>query len=110
MYQHVILPEFFIFKHVLPIEKSAIMRLCLTIHRQSLPITRVMWTGEGLRLGQPTCGENFTISQLLEQVNEAIPLEAEEWGLEDYVVEVRGYECLHFSRIDQILRDEDEVT
>ena len=85
------------------------MRLCLTIHRQGLPITQVVWTA-GLHLGQSTCGESLTISQLLEQVNEVIPLEAEDWGLEDYVVEIRGYECLHFSRLDQILKDEDKVT
>ena len=86
------------------------MRLRLTVHRQSLPITQLLWTAGGLRSGQPTCGESLTISQLLEQVNEVIPLEAEDWGLEDYLVEVQGYECLHFSRLDRILKDEDEVT
>ena len=32
-----------------------------------------------------------------------------QWGLEDYVVEVRGYECLHYMDVDGLLRDGDEV-
>ena len=32
-----------------------------------------------------------------------------QWGLEDYVVEVAGSECLHFMEVDGLLRDGDEV-
>lgn len=66
----------------------------------------------------------YTISQLLEDVNEVIPLETEldedaangtgygacgSWGLEDYIVEVGGFECLHFMDAEGLLRDGDEV-
>ncbi|KAL9013604.1 MAG: hypothetical protein Q9173_001721, partial [Seirophora scorigena] len=46
---------------------------------------------------------------LLEQVNDIIPLESEEWGLEDYAVEVGGFECLHFHEANQVLKENDEV-
>ena len=51
----------------------------------------------------------MTVSQFLEKVNDVIPLESEDWGLEDYAVEVRGFECLHFSELGQVLREDDEV-
>ncbi|THC98722.1 hypothetical protein EYZ11_001785 [Aspergillus tanneri] len=61
----------------------------------------------------------YTIAQLLEDVNGVIPLETEpalfdnefsgQWGLEDYVVEVEGSECLHFMDVEGLLRDGDEV-
>ncbi len=56
-----------------------------------------------------------TIFNLLEQVNETIPIESDgEWGLDDYSVEVKGsngvnYECLHFQPLTSVLKDEDEV-
>ncbi|KAL1958832.1 hypothetical protein VTO42DRAFT_3669 [Malbranchea cinnamomea] len=63
---------------------------------------------------------SYTISQLLQDVNELIPLETqpsgllggqdeENWGLEDYLVEVSGSECLHYMEVDALLRDGDEV-
>ncbi|KAL9028583.1 MAG: hypothetical protein Q9196_003072 [Gyalolechia fulgens] len=54
-------------------------------------------------------GKELTISQLLEQVNDIIPLESGEWGLEDYMVEVGGFECLHFLETSQVLKEGDEV-
>ncbi|KAL8647672.1 MAG: hypothetical protein Q9210_005411, partial [Variospora velana] len=53
--------------------------------------------------------DTSTISQLLEQVNDIVPLESEEWGLEDYIVEVGGFECLHFQEANQVLKEHDEV-
>jgi hypothetical protein len=53
---------------------------------------------------------DYTISRLLEQVNHIVPLEAEDWGLEDYVVQVGRFECIHFSPVSQVLKDDDEVT
>lgn len=59
-----------------------------------------------------------TIAQLLEDVNEVVPLETDnsdeemyggQWGLEDYTVEIGGYECLHFMEVDGLFRDGDEV-
>lgn len=82
------------------------MRLRLTVKRHGLPDAAVVWAIE--------TSENPTISQLLEQVNDIIPLESDgEWGLEDYAVEVggkeRNYECLHFQPVTSILHEDDEV-
>ncbi|TKA76741.1 hypothetical protein B0A49_02711 [Cryomyces minteri] len=51
-----------------------------------------------------------TVAQFLEQVNEIVPLEAEQWGFEDYVVEITGYECLHFQKLESVCKDEDVVS
>lgn len=85
------------------------MRLQLTVKRHGLPPFHVLWKVGDVRLPQATAGNSITISQLLEQVNDVIPLEAEDWGLEDYAVEVRGFECLHFSELSQVLKEDDEV-
>jgi hypothetical protein len=71
-----------------------------------LPDASVAWAVEE--------DHNPTVSQLLEQINEVIPLEsAGDWGLEDYAVEIRGndrnYECLHFQQVRNILHEDDEV-
>ncbi|KAL4994125.1 hypothetical protein BDV10DRAFT_11192 [Aspergillus recurvatus] len=120
------------------------MRLHLTVQRHGLPVTRILWTTSppslfghnhpnpssilpasssavtSSRMPNALYGNGgYTIAQLLEDVNEIIPLETEprlfedessgQWGLEDYVVEVGGSECLHFMEIEGILRDGDEV-
>ncbi|PTU22172.1 hypothetical protein P175DRAFT_0435082 [Aspergillus ochraceoroseus IBT 24754] len=120
------------------------MRLHLTIQRHGLPVTRILWTTSppslfGHNLPSPSSlipaassaitssrvpnalysNEGYTVAQLLEDVNEVIPLETEprlfdhessgQWGLEDYVVEVGGSECLHFMEVQGLLRDGDEV-
>ncbi|KAL6235727.1 hypothetical protein BDW75DRAFT_133025 [Aspergillus navahoensis] len=120
------------------------MRLHLTVQRHGLPVTRILWTTSPPSLfghnhlnpssilpasssavtssRMPNAlysNGGYTIAQLLEDVNEVIPLETEprlfedessgQWGLEDYVVEVGGSECLHFMEIEGILRDGDEV-
>jgi hypothetical protein len=105
------------------------MRFHLLIQRHGLPATRVLWTTSPSSLGQdarsslslPSSLPNggYTIAQFLEDVNEVVPLETEtglfenesggQWGLEDYVVEVGGSECLHFMEVDGLLRDGDEV-
>jgi hypothetical protein len=56
-----------------------------------------------------TTNDSMTIAQLLAQVNEIFPLEAEDWGLEDYAVQVGPFECLHFSVLQDILKDNEEV-
>lgn len=82
------------------------MRLHLTVQRHGLPAARVLWTTTGPGPAQVSVG---TISQLLEQINDIIPLESEHWGLEDYTVEVGDYECLHFQEANQVLKEDDEV-
>ncbi|KAI9682954.1 MAG: hypothetical protein M1829_006390 [Trizodia sp. TS-e1964] len=77
------------------------MRIRLVVQRNGLPITRLIWTVES--------GDSSTISQLLEQINDIIPLESGEWGLEDYSVEVQGFECLHFQELTSVLKEDDEI-
>lgn len=111
------------------------MRLQLTILRHGLPATRILWTVRSetstsiptsavasTRLPNAAYGnEGCTVAQLLEDINEVVPLETAveavgenedtggQWGLEDYVVEVNGFECLHFMSVDRLLREGDEV-
>ncbi|BCS23343.1 uncharacterized protein APUU_31568A [Aspergillus puulaauensis] len=120
------------------------MRLHLTVQRHGLPVSRILWTTSppslfGHNLRSPSsvlpatssavtssrmpnalyANGGYSIAQLLEDVNEVIPLETEQqlfddessgqWGLEDYVVEVGGSECLHFMEVEGLLRDGDEV-
>jgi hypothetical protein len=82
------------------------MRLRLLIRRHALPDTAVVWAVDN--------AENPTISQLLEAINEVIPLESGgDWGLEDYSVEIKGsgtnFECFHFQLVKTILHEDDEV-
>lgn len=86
------------------------MRLQLTVQRHNLPPVHVLWTAHHVvRPPYAAAGTSITISQFLEQVNEIIPLESDDWGLEDYAVEVHGYECLHFSELGQMFEKDDEV-
>lgn len=85
------------------------MRLQLTVLRHALPPARVLWTTELAGLLSSNATPGTTISQLLAQINEIIPLESDDWGLEDYTVEVGGFECLHFSEASQVLKEDDEV-
>lgn len=82
------------------------LRLRLVVRRHGLPETRVIFNA--------TLDDDPTISRLLEQVNDIIPLEAEDWGLDDYVVELLNptggsFECLHFSPVANVLDKDDEV-
>ncbi|KAL8777718.1 MAG: hypothetical protein Q9213_007733 [Squamulea squamosa] len=77
--------------------------------RHGLPPARVLWTIAAVCAPYSDAGPEPTIAQLLERVNEIIPLESGDWGLEDYAVEVRGFECLHFSEVNQVLKEDDEV-
>jgi hypothetical protein len=86
------------------------MRLQLTIQRHALPPTNILWT---VRVQDPTSTSALayaTISQLLEDVNDVVTLESDDWGLEDYAVEIGGYECLHFQPIDSVLKEDDKIT
>ncbi|KXX73960.1 hypothetical protein MMYC01_209691 [Madurella mycetomatis] len=82
------------------------LRLRLVVQRHALPEVRIVFAIE-LDTGP-------TIANLLEQINEIIPLESNDWGLEDYIVELRGsdghaFECLHFQPVSGILKDDEEV-
>lgn len=82
------------------------LRLRLVVRRNGLPEANVAW---------PVPLENKpTIANLLEQVNEILPLESADWGLEDYAVELKGtdgsnFECLHFQPVHSVLKEDDQV-
>lgn len=83
------------------------IRLRLVIRRHTVPDVKLVWP----------CApsDDLTIAKLLGQVNEVVPLEGGEWGLEDYVLELgdgsnsASFECLHFQLVSRILKDEDQV-
>ncbi|KAI9825678.1 MAG: hypothetical protein M1832_001022 [Thelocarpon impressellum] len=85
------------------------MRLYLTVHRHGLPTAAVLWTIGSSGPTSAASGRPDSIAQLLERINDTIPLEAGEWGLEDYVVEVQGFECLHYEDVKGVLQDGDSV-
>jgi len=75
------------------------VKLNLTVRRNGLPPTTLRWAAEG----------DSTISELLGQVNGSLPLESPGWGLEDYVVEASGAECLHYHEVSDILNEGEDV-
>ncbi|KAG5971433.1 hypothetical protein E4U58_007580 [Claviceps cyperi] len=82
------------------------IRLRLTVRRHGVPEVKLVWPCER--------SADLTIAKLVVSVNEVVPLECSEWGLEDYAVELVGadgdsYECLHFQLVRQILKDEDQL-
>lgn len=79
------------------------MRLNLTIARNRLEPINVLWTTSDAKTPANT------VSRLLADVNERFPLEADDWGLEDYVVSVNGFECLHYANVGETLREGDHV-
>jgi hypothetical protein len=85
------------------------MRIFLSVFRNGLPPIDIVWAVPEVELGNGNGTSLFTVAKLLTQVNETIPLESETWGLEDYAVEVRGYECLHFMPVEKVVKDEDQV-
>lgn len=76
------------------------VRIKLEIARQGLPPAKVLWTAT----------PETTASQLLEQIDDVFPLEAEGWGFEDYALQVGGYEVLHWMKIGDLVKDDDQVT
>ncbi len=83
-----------------------LLRLRLHIQRNGLPDTRIAFLA--------TVARDTTIAKLLEQINEAIPLESANWGLDDYVVELQSwsgvsFECLHYQPVADLLEKDDEI-
>lgn len=82
------------------------LRLRLVVRRHGTPEVKLVWPC--------TVTDSLTIAKLLTQINEVLPLEGGEWGLEDYVVELdngwgSSHECLHFQHIRRILKDDDQI-
>lgn len=81
------------------------MRLRLTVQRHNLPASQILWS-----VPDTASPAAYTVVRLLEDVNRILPLEAEQWGLEDYIVELGGFECLHFSPVLQTLKEDDHIS
>ena len=82
------------------------LRLKLVVRRHALPEVRVLFGA--------VIDNDPTISTLLEQINDVVPLESGEWGLEDYTVEIcdkdgQAFECLHFEKVKAILEKDETV-
>ncbi|RYP74109.1 hypothetical protein DL771_003167 [Monosporascus sp. 5C6A] len=83
------------------------IRLRVVVQRNGLPDVKFM-----LPL---SFDDDPTVAKLLEQVHSNyFPLESDQWGLEDYAVYRQGsdgsrFECLHFSAIRSLFRDDDRV-
>lgn len=83
------------------------MRLRLVVRRHALPDVRVVFSCK--------TENDPTIANLLEQVNEIIPLESNEWGLEDYTIELRqkdtgtAFDFFHFQQVADVLKDDEEI-
>ncbi|CUS08059.1 unnamed protein product, partial [Tuber aestivum] len=80
------------------------MRLRLFIQRNRLPPTKIWWDTSSF---EP--GDDHNISTLLSRVAQIVPMESGGWGLEDYAVEVDGFEVLHFQEVERVIREGDEV-
>ena len=82
------------------------LRLRLQVRRHGLPEVNLLWNAPA--------GPDSTIAKLVEKVNEVLPLEGGDWGLEDYTVELKGadgtaFECLHFQQVSKVLKEDDQV-
>ncbi|KAI5194174.1 hypothetical protein E4T39_08757 [Aureobasidium subglaciale] len=75
------------------------MRIRLQVLRNRLPPTKVIWKVDS----------DSTTAELVTKINGYFPLEAEGWGLEDYAVHLGGYELLHFQKLGDVLKEDDEL-
>ncbi|XXH04047.1 hypothetical protein Hte_010458 [Hypoxylon texense] len=82
------------------------MRLRLVVRRDGFPEERLVWN--------VSLENDPTVSKLLEKVNEVLPLEVGQRGLENYVVELHdddgtSFECLHFQPVRSVFKPDDRV-
>ncbi|KAJ4124294.1 hypothetical protein NW768_009653 [Fusarium equiseti] len=85
---------------------SQTIRLRLVIRRHAVPEVKLVWPC--------IANDDLTVSKLLALVNEVVPLESADWGLEDYVVELAdgkgdSFELLHFQPVGKVLKEDDQV-
>jgi hypothetical protein len=83
------------------------MRLRLIIQRPELPPVKLLWDTESSFYAS----DSRLVSTLVSRVNDVFPLLFDNTGLslDNYVVELDGFECLHFQPVDKVFRDGDEV-
>jgi hypothetical protein len=80
------------------------MRLRLHIVRKDLPARKVLWTSTS---PEPSVGDD--VSSLLRSINGVIPLQSANCRLEDYVVELDGFEVLGFQKVSAVFEKDDVV-
>ncbi|WKT49750.1 hypothetical protein QSH57_014697 [Fusarium oxysporum f. sp. vasinfectum] len=85
---------------------STTIRLRLVIRRHAVPDVKLVWPC--------VANDDLTVARLLALVNEVVPLESGDWGLEDYVVELYdgkgdSFELLHFQPVGKVLKEDDQV-
>ncbi|KAF9769032.1 hypothetical protein IL306_013588 [Fusarium sp. DS 682] len=85
---------------------STTIRLRLVIRRHAVPEVKLVWPC--------VANDDLTVARLLALVNEVVPLESADWGLEDYVVELYdgkgdSFELLHFQPVGKVLKEDDQV-
>ncbi|KAF5252156.1 hypothetical protein FANTH_2712 [Fusarium anthophilum] len=85
---------------------STTIRLRLVIRRHAVPEVKLVWPC--------VANDDLTVARLLALVNEVVPLESGDWGLEDYVVELYdgkgdSFELLHFQPVGKVLKEDDQV-
>ena len=81
------------------------MRLRLQIRRHRLATTKIWWDTTQCLEEKP----NATVGNLLQYINEVCPLDYGSIGLEDYIMEIGGYELVHFQHVSSLLREGDEI-
>ena len=81
------------------------MRLRLQIERDDGSISKILWSLEN---GHKA--ENMTISELLEEIDEAVGIYSYDGDFNSLGVAVDGYECLGHLAVGKLLRDGDMVT
>jgi hypothetical protein len=81
------------------------MRIRLCVERNTLPAANVLWP-----VTEDENGAKTTVARFLTQVDRVLPLESAEWCLEDYVVQIDGFELLHYQNLSDVLKDDDRVT
>ncbi|KAF5555397.1 SRP40-suppressor of mutant AC40 of RNA polymerase I III [Fusarium mexicanum] len=85
---------------------STTIRLRLVVRRHAVPEVKLVWPC--------VANDDLTVARLLALVNEVVPLESGDWGLEDYVVELYdgkgdSFELLHFQPVGKVLKEDDQV-
>jgi hypothetical protein len=80
------------------------MRIRLCVERNNLPAANILWP-----VTEDENGAKTTVARFLSQIDRAFPLESAEWSLEDYVVQIDGFELLHYQSLSDVLKDEDHV-
>ncbi|KAF2401885.1 hypothetical protein EJ06DRAFT_581108 [Trichodelitschia bisporula] len=79
------------------------MRLFVEVCRHGLPPSLVTWLVND-------DNKHLTVAGLLSEIDQVFSLESEEWSLEDYILELNGFECLQWQYVRDVLHADDQIT